>query len=86
MTSRVLKVSTSGYYGWRNRPASGRDLEQAHLINTIRQVHAASYGTYGHRRDQAAIPSADLGRAELPPAPPSRTGSRSRAPAPMAPA
>ena len=52
---RVLDVSTSGYYEWRSRPASRRDLEQAHLRDTIRQVHATSYGTYGHRRVHAEL-------------------------------
>lgn len=55
VTCRVLNVSTSGYYEWRTRPASHRDLEQAHLMNTIREVHAASYGTYGHRRVHAEL-------------------------------
>lgn len=49
---RVLNVSTSGYYEWRNRPASTRAREQAHLMETIRQVHAASYG---HRRVHAEL-------------------------------
>ena len=55
VTCRVLGISTSSYYEWRSRPASGRDLEQAHLMNTIRRVHAASYGTYGHRRVHAEL-------------------------------
>jgi hypothetical protein len=55
VTCRVLNVSTSGYYEWRTRPASGRAWEQAHLMETIRQVHAASYGTYGHRRVYAEL-------------------------------
>lgn len=55
VTCRVLKVSTSGYYEWRSRPASSRDLEQAYLIEEIRNVHAASYGTYGHRRVHAEL-------------------------------
>ena len=46
VTCRVLNVSTSGYYEWRSRPASDRAWEQAHLMEQIRQVHAASYGTY----------------------------------------
>ena len=52
---RVLEVSTSGYYEWRSRPASDRAWEQAHLMEQIRQVHAASYGTYGHRRVHAEL-------------------------------
>ena len=55
VTCRVLKVSTSGYYEWRTRPASSRDLEQAYLMNAIRDVHSASYGTYGHRRVHAEL-------------------------------
>jgi putative transposase len=55
VTCRVLKVSTSGYYEWRSRPASDRAWEQAHLMERIRQVHAASYGTYGHRRVHAEM-------------------------------
>ena len=30
VTCRVLGISTSGYYEWRGRRPSGRDLEQAH--------------------------------------------------------
>lgn len=52
---RVLEVSTSGFYEWGSRPASDRDWEQAHLLEQIRQAHAASYGTYGHRRVHAEL-------------------------------
>ena len=52
---RVLEVSTSGFYEWGTRPASDRDWEQAHLMDAIRDVHAASYGTYGHRRVHAEL-------------------------------
>ncbi|MGL4175626.1 MAG: IS3 family transposase [Dermatophilaceae bacterium] len=55
VTCRVLEVSTSGYYQWRSRPASDRAWEQAHLMNTIRDVHAASHRTYGHRRVHAEL-------------------------------
>ena len=60
VTCRVLNVSTSGYYEWRSRPASERDVEQAYLMHAIREVHAASYGTYGHRRVHAEL---TMGRA-----------------------
>ena len=56
VTCRVLEVSTSGYYEWRSRPASVRAPDQAHLMNTIRDVHAASYGTYRHRRARRTGP------------------------------
>ena len=52
---RVLEVSTSGFYEWDHRPASDRAWDQAHLMHVIRDVHAASYGTYGHRRIHAEL-------------------------------
>lgn len=52
---RVLEVSTSGFYEWDSRPASDRTWQQAHLMHAIRDVHAASYGTYGHRRVHAEL-------------------------------
>ena len=55
VTGRVLKASTSGYYAWLRRRASSRDLEQAHLMDAIHDVHDASYGTYGHRRVHAEL-------------------------------
>ena len=32
---RVMKVSTSGYYGWQADPVSEKDLDDAHLTDTI---------------------------------------------------
>ena len=55
MACRVLEVSTSGFYEWSGRGPSGRDWEQAQLMDTIREVHTASYGTYGHRRVHAEL-------------------------------
>jgi putative transposase len=52
---RVLEVSTSGFYEWDHRPASTRSWDQAHLMQAIREAHAASYGTYGHRRIHAEL-------------------------------
>jgi putative transposase len=37
------------------RGPSGRDLEQAYLMNAIVDAHAASHGTYGHRRIYAEL-------------------------------
>lgn len=50
MTCRVLNVSRSGYYEWRDRGPSARDLEDAYLANQIRNIHAASRQTYGAPR------------------------------------
>jgi putative transposase len=59
---RVLEVSTSGYYEWRSRPASARDLGDAHLMNEIRDLHRTARGTYGVRRIHAEL---RLGRRHL---------------------
>ena len=52
---RVLKVSRSGYYEWVRRPPSDRDLEDAHLANTIMDIHHASRGSYGSPRVHAEL-------------------------------
>jgi putative transposase len=55
VTCRVLRVSTSGYYDWRDRPASPWAVQDAELTENIRQIHSASYGTYGARRVHAEL-------------------------------
>ncbi|MFI2652894.1 IS3 family transposase [Micromonospora fulviviridis] len=52
---RVLDVSASGYYAWRNRPPSSRALRHVWLTEQIRAVHLASRGTYGSRRVHAEL-------------------------------
>ena len=52
---RVLEVSRSGYYEWRTRPASERDWDDAHLLDEIKDVHAASRATYGAPRVHAEL-------------------------------
>lgn len=52
---RVLEVSTSGYYAWRNRPTSKREQEDAILTEQIRRIHEHSYGTYGAPRVHAEL-------------------------------
>lgn len=47
MMCRLLKVSPSGYYGWRDRPASRRDQANACLLEQICTIHAESDGVYG---------------------------------------
>ena len=51
MMCRVLKVSRSGYYAWRRRQPSGRELEDRGLIHRIREVHVQSRETYGSSVD-----------------------------------
>jgi putative transposase len=52
---RVLDVSSAGYYAWRERPLSARAVRHAWLTDLIREVHAASYGTYGAKRVYAEL-------------------------------
>lgn len=44
---RLLKVSPSGYYDWRERPVSHRAQGDAQLLEQIRSIHAESDGVYG---------------------------------------
>jgi hypothetical protein len=53
-------VSESGYYDALTRPPSVRAFRHAWLTDQIREVHAASAGTYGARRVHAEL---TLGRA-----------------------
>lgn len=46
----VLNVSVSGYYAWRGRPASRREIDDARLIDKIRGIYDTSGSTYGVRR------------------------------------
>jgi putative transposase len=52
---RVLNVSRSGYYEWRDRPLSDRDQENEVLVKTIEQIHVDSRGTYGSPRVHAEL-------------------------------
>ena len=44
---RVLKVSRSGYYEWRNRGPSARTLADQILLPRIRQIHIDNRQAYG---------------------------------------
>ena len=52
---RVLDVSTSGYYAWRQRRPSARAQANATLVEQIRQVHQASKQRYGSPRVQREL-------------------------------
>ncbi len=47
---RVLRVSKSGYYGWRERPPAQRIKADAVLSEQIELIHQRSRGTYGAPR------------------------------------
>ncbi len=52
---RMLGVSRSGYYGWRERLSSARNREDAALTETIREIHQRSRKTYGSPRVHAEL-------------------------------
>lgn len=47
---RVLRVSRSGYYVWRDRRPSARQAEDLALAAHVRRVHLASREAYGARK------------------------------------
>ncbi|SDZ25200.1 Transposase InsO and inactivated derivatives [Geodermatophilus africanus] len=52
---RVLRVSRSGFYEWRGRAPSARQVADDQLTVTITEVHSASRGTYGAPRVHAEL-------------------------------
>ena len=56
----TLKVSTSGYYDWHNRPLCERAKANATLTMHIRQAHQASDETYGMPRIRAELADANV--------------------------
>ena len=55
LACRVLGVAESGYYEWRGRSPSARDLRHVWLTDAIRKVHADSFGVYGAHRVHAEL-------------------------------
>ena len=47
---KVLKVSRSGYYAWRTRPVSAREMANQKLYVLIKAVYDAYEGLYGSPR------------------------------------
>lgn len=52
---RMLGVSESGYYAWKDRPTSPRTLRRIWLAGEITDIHKASGGTYGAIRVGAEL-------------------------------
>jgi putative transposase len=55
MLCRVLGVSRSGYYAFKERPPSRRSVEDAALGARIREIHERSRRTYGYPRVHAEL-------------------------------
>jgi len=51
----VLEVSRSGYYAWRGRPASEREMANQALYKQIKAVYDKMHGTYGSPRIYQAL-------------------------------
>jgi putative transposase len=54
---KVLSVSRSGYYDWRDRPPSRRSRQDAALSAKIYEIHRRSRETYGSPRVHAELRS-----------------------------
>lgn len=52
---RVMRVAPSGYYAWRRREPSKRQLANEELVQHIRAVHQTSRATYGSPRVHAEL-------------------------------
>lgn len=57
---RLLGVSASGYYAWRQRPESARLQSDRALLAQIRRIHEASKGVYGSPRVHAELVAAGM--------------------------
>lgn len=60
----ALGVSRSGYYAWRDRPASARAARRVRLAVEVKAAHAASRGTYGSPRVHAELAAAGVACCE----------------------
>ena len=52
---RALEVNRTSFHDWERRAPSDRALRDAWLTERIKQIHAASDGTYGARRIHAEL-------------------------------
>jgi len=55
LLSRILKVSTSGFYAWTNRPPSEWAKDEMRLEVAIKAVHRRTRETYGAERLQREL-------------------------------
>ncbi len=47
---KVLKISKSGYYDWRNRKPGKREHKKQILQNEVQRFYLRSHGVYGYRK------------------------------------
>jgi len=61
---QVLKVSPSGYYAWRKRSVSRREMANRELVKKIEAVYNDSYETYGSPRIYRDLKAAGVACSE----------------------
>jgi putative transposase len=54
---RAAAASRSGYYAWKGRPESRRDIENRGLVDKIEDIHVDTKRAYGSRRIHAELVS-----------------------------
>jgi putative transposase len=52
---QILGVAASGFFMWRRRAPSSRQIRFMWLTDLVRAIHADSRGTYGWRRVNAEL-------------------------------
>jgi len=57
---RVLGVSRSGFYAWRDRARSRMAADDTALLERVRDIHRRSYGTYGAPRVHGELADAGV--------------------------
>ncbi len=60
---KALGVNRTSFHDWERRAPSDRALSDAWLTERIREIHAASDGTYGARRIHAELRGSSTGSA-----------------------
>ena len=55
VSCRVLGVPRSGFYAWKNRGPTAREMVRARFERLIRDIFVASDSTYGYRRVHAQL-------------------------------
>ena len=56
---RVLKISRSGFYAWRDRPMSDRERKDLALTAKIEAIYRRSKGVYGSPNIHAELADED---------------------------
>jgi putative transposase len=61
---QALKVSRSGYYAWRQRPPSAREMANQKLVRQIKTIHHESNESYGSPRVYQELRALDVACSE----------------------